>query len=135
MKEEHDYSDSVPFDANTFIIELEGEPLPVNYSDEALSQFTQQAAGMMDKEIRMISDKRYGPGFYLTRANRLGVIAPLIYNALADRDGDKILLCVLWLAANFPEISSIEVDGNTVQFVQDERLSLLDRMERPEYLN
>ncbi|MCW9033703.1 MAG: hypothetical protein OQJ97_05735 [Rhodospirillales bacterium] len=119
-----------------FVIEMEGEQHPISYSDEALDSFTQKAAGVMDREIRTISDDRFGPEFYLKRSNRLGVLAPLIYNAIAQQDNNRVLLCVLWLATHFPEITGLEVDEGVIQYVQEEAIDpRLNGFERPEYLN
>ncbi len=120
----------------TFVIELAGEQLPINYSDEALQSFTQKAAGVMDREIRTISDDSYGPEFYLKRSNRLGILAPIIYNAITLQDQNRVLLCVLWLATHFPEISGVEVEEGIVQYVQEKAVDpRLVVFERPEYLN
>lgn len=120
----------------TFLIEMQGQELPVNYNDEALESFEKKAADAMDREIRHISDIRYGKDHYLTRSNRLGVLAPLLYNAITDQDGDKIMLCVLWLATKFPEIRGIEMDEGLIQYIQeDQDEEPFDAFARPKYLN
>jgi len=119
-----------------FVIEMEGEQLPISYSDEALESFSRKAAGVMDREIRTISDDRFGPDYYLKRTNRLGILAPLIYNAIARQDDHRVLLCVLWLATHFPEITGLEVEEGIIQYVQEEALDpRLNGFDRPEYLN
>jgi len=123
----------------TFLIDMDGEQLPVNVSPEALDEFSKTAVGDMDKRIRYLSDSRYGPDHYMVRTNRLGVVAPLIYDAVTRHDHERIILMVLWLNTHFPEITGVEVGDEKLQYVSEEALrerELSDfSPERPKYLH
>lgn len=119
-----------------FVIEAEGEEFPVVLSEDTIRDFRTKSADLMDRDIRSLSDSRFGPKFYLTRTNRLGVVAPILYDAVQGQDEDKIRLCVLWLAARFPEIAGAAIGENGVQFMWDSSQDLSpDAAERPAYLN
>lgn len=120
----------------TFVIEAEGEEFPVTLSEDSIRDFRTKTADLMDRDIRNLSDSRFGPKFYLTRTNRLGVMAPILYDAVHGQDEDRIRMCVLWLAARFPEIAGAAIGENGVQFMWDSTKDVsLDALERPSYLN
>lgn len=123
----------------TFTIDMEGERLPVKVSPEALEEFSKNAAGDMDKRIRYLSDTKYGPNHYMVRINRLGVVAPLIYDAVTRQDHERIILMVLWLNTHFPEITGVEVGEEKLQYISDETLEesleAPSTPEKPRYLH
>ncbi|MCW9040493.1 MAG: hypothetical protein OQJ76_08355, partial [Rhodospirillales bacterium] len=104
----------------TFHIEVDGRELPVVYNEETLAGFRTHQAGILDRTIRFLSDKEFGRDFYLTRTNRLGVVAPLLFDAIENHDGTIVRNFVLWLLTRFPEIAGIEIEGEDVQFIWDE---------------
>ena len=123
----------------TFMIDVDGDQLPVNVSPDALVEFGKSAVGDMDKRIRHLSDSKYGPDHYMIRINRLGVVAPLIYDAVTRHDHERIILMVLWLNTHFPEITGVEVGDEKLQYVSDEELKDHEDMSttstRPKYLH
>lgn len=121
------------------MIDVDGDQLPVNVSPDALVEFGKSAVGDMDKRIRHLSDSKYGPDHYMIRINRLGVVAPLIYDAVTRHDHERIILMVLWLNTHFPEITGVEVGDEKLQYVSDEELKDHEDMSttstRPKYLH
>ena len=107
-------------DGKKFVIEQDGSEIPVVYTDAALEEFEKTGAPHMDQQIKLLSDTHYGQSFYLKRTNRLGIIASLIFDAVGSRDQKRIVLCVLWLATRFPEVSGVEIENNSVQFLWED---------------
>jgi hypothetical protein len=119
----------------TFHIEVDGEARPVTFTDEAFHRYQEHLSGSMDREIRALSDFEYGPEFYLRRTNRLGVLAALLYEALASDDEDRLEACVMWLVDRFPEIAGVQVDGTDVQYLWEADEDGEPLFDRPEYLH
>jgi|GEM_PF-1076573 len=123
----------------TFLIDTGDQQLPVNVSPEALHDFSKRAVGDMDRRIRHLSDTRYGPNHYMVRTNRLGVVAPLIYDAITRNDHERIVLMVLWLNTHFPEITGVEVGDEKIEYLSnqtaEEAAASQAHPERPKYLH
>lgn len=111
----------------SFHIALDGEDYPVQFDETVLSEFEQKYVSLMDREVRRLSDASFGPTFYLTRNNQLGVIAPMLYQAINEGDGVQVAKCVLWLKSRFPEIAGMCIAKDTYEFVTNWN----DGVERP----
>ena len=65
---------------------------------------------------RDLCDSVLGPGKHLDMHNRLGVLVPLLYDAIQERDDARVALYVLWMASRFPEIHGIECTNGICEF-------------------
>jgi len=103
----------------SFLIAMDGAPYPVRFDPTVLDEFQRDHVDTMDLELRKFSDEWFGPTFFLERDNRLGVIAPLIRDALEEDNGILVAKYVLWLAARYPEITGIRIHEDTYEFIAD----------------
>jgi len=103
----------------SFLIAMDGAPYPVRFDPTVLDEFQRDHVESMDLELRKFSDEWFGPTFFLERDNRLGVIAPLIRDALEENNGVLIAKYVLWLASRYPEITGIRIQEDTYEFMAE----------------
>jgi hypothetical protein len=103
----------------SFLIAMDGNPYPVRFDPSVLDEFQRDHVDTMDLELRKFSDEWFGPSFFLDRENRLGVIAPLIRDALEENNGILVAKYVLWLAARYPEITGIRIQQDTYEFMAE----------------
>ncbi|WP_135076983.1 hypothetical protein [Terasakiella sp. SH-1] len=100
----------------SFMIAMNGAPYPVQFEADVLEEFAREHADTIDGEVRKFSDKWFGPTHFLDHQNRLGVVAQLIRDAIAEENGTSVAKYVLWMAARYPEISGIRIDQDTYEF-------------------
>lgn len=104
----------------SFFIAVDGNPYPVKFDPVVLDEFERDYADDLELELRKLSDFHFGPTFFLERENRLGIIAPLLKQAVSKHDGIAVAKYVLWLVARYPEITGIRIHEDTYEFLADD---------------
>ncbi|MCB2099523.1 MAG: hypothetical protein KDE22_01545 [Rhodobacterales bacterium] len=106
----------------TFTITKDGDEIPVIYTDDVLSEFRENKVALVDAEIETLRDRlfdRDDPPADAPRGadTRLGIVGPLIMEALDEGKETVVAQCVLWLAARHPEITGLEIFFGQFRYV------------------
>lgn len=98
-----------------FTVSLNGSDIPVGYSDGSLDEFRLKTASLVDKEIaNLLAAKSGGEA---RRTEYLDIMGPQIYEALITGNTSKTVLCVLWLADHYPDITGIVINDTDYAFM------------------
>jgi len=121
----------------TFKITLIDSEIPVSYSESGLEDFRLKTAPLVERELAQqllasFAGEHTGPPKDPLAAEHRGLhlrmMGPQIYQGLTSGNTSKVVLCVMWLACRYPDITGIVIDSSTYCFTSTDRQELPDHL-------
>lgn len=100
-----------------FTLTTETVDIPLIVTTDALADFQEHGLGAMNEILDHMAARKGSAGGNRDQEVRKHLVADMMLSGLTNDNTRKLILCALWLAYHFPEITGLVSQYGTTRFV------------------
>ncbi len=109
--------------SQTFTVCRDGACTPLVITRNAKNDFENSGLEAMDEVLIALTERLTPANAPGRRPVPLDLVGRMLVDAVKTGNGDKLMLCALWMAHHYPSVTGMECSGPVFSFTRNRKIS------------